>query len=264
MKIWLLVLAACGGGGGGGPGGGGPDAQKPTKTGYVFLQSYDAMNLPGTPTRGGSASAGFYGTAGTCTGDQTVGACTVSTCTSTMQPTAVSAGVVTLSGAAQPIMLTPGTDKTYTAFMSMSPLFAGGESVVVSAAGADVPAFSKSITMPGKATITSPSKPAAGTFLAVSRSADFSVTWTGGGSGSLQIFVSGTSGRVTCRFPAGSDSAAVPAAALAMLPAGNGSFAMAAIADGEQDAGDYAVDVSAYFNAVWPDDSIVSGGATLQ
>ena len=49
-----------------------------------------------------------------------------------------------------------------------------------------------------------------------------------------------------------------------MLPAGMGSFAMATIADGDKVAGDYAVDISAYFNAVWADNSIVSGPATLQ
>lgn len=274
----LLSLAACGGGdssvdgntaGDGGTDGAKPmqDAAKPTHHGFVDLQTYDAMNTPSTPTRGGQAIAAFFAMGDYCTTAQTIGSCSFLQCMNGF-PTGVSAGTVTLTGAAQPITLMPNPDKTYTAVTSTTtPMFSGGENVTFAATGADVPAFSKSLVMPSRATITSPSKPAAAASLVVPRGQDYSVTWSGGGSGKVQValFTLGTvPQRLICYFDASAGDGKVPTAALAMLSAGAGSFAMATTAFMEVDAGDWAVQLGGFFNAVWPDAAIVSGSAMFQ
>lgn len=275
MWLWLALVfvVACGGddssgvgGGGDGGGGGGTDAAKPAHEGFVSIQSYDAMNVPSTPTRGGTASAGFFSSGNYCTTTQTIGACEVATCTTTAPP-AVSAGAITITGAAEAITLTPAADHTYATFMASSPLFSGGESITFSAAGADVPAFSASITTPAKTTITSPAKPTPNApYLNINRTLDMTVRWTGGGSGQVQVALDSSNAdhRIFCRFEASAGSGTLSAAALMTLDAGLGGFAMASIAESEHDAGDWAIDVSAYFNAVWPDNAIVSGPTMFQ
>lgn len=270
MRAWVLfvLVAACGGddSGGGGGGGGGDGGGSPTHVGFVSIQSYDAMNTPQTPTRGGTASAGFYTSGNYCTTTQTIGACDVATCTTTAPP-AASAGAITITGAAQPITLTPAADHTYATFMAQSPLFAGGETITFAAAGADVPAFSATITMPGKATITSPAKPTPQSpYLDINRTLDLTVKWTGGGTGKVQVALNSQSAdkRLFCRFDAGAGTGTIQAAALATLDAGLGGFAMASISVAPHVAGDWGVEVSSYFNAVWPDNAIVSGPTMFQ
>lgn len=267
MRYTLVVLAACSGGGDDGGGGSGtPDAPKATRSGYVSIQSYDAMNAPNTPTRGGTASAGFYASGAFCTNMARVESCDFAMCVTT-PPAAVSAGAITITGAAQPIMLMPAADKTYNTYMVATPLFAGGETITFAAAGGDVPAFDKTITAPTKTTITAPAEPPSSSpYLAIARASDFTVSWTGGGSGQVQIVLSSPQGdlRLFCRFDASAGTGKVPSGALLKLPSGTGSFAMASIAQTVHEAGDWAVDVSAYYNAVWPDASIVSGPAMLQ
>lgn len=263
----FLLLVACGGGDGGAgddqPGG--TDAPKPAYAGYLSIQSYDAMNVPGTPTRGGSASASFYTSAGSCSVMETIGPCDVSQCTSGAPAGQMSAGAITITGAQQAITLTPMLDKSYAQFTTMAaPLYAGGASITFSAAGADVPAFSQTLTMPSKTTITSPAEPA--TRLMVARGAEYSLAWSGGGAGIVQVmlFASNPDVRLFCRFPASGGTGKVPVAALMKLPAGDGGFAIGAVNREAKVAGDYEVEISGYFNAVWPDSSIVSGAATFQ
>ncbi|HEY5945126.1 MAG TPA: hypothetical protein VIV40_06530 [Kofleriaceae bacterium] len=269
MRYALLLLAACGGGGGGddGSGSGSSDAPlAPGKTGYVSIQSYDAMNTPNTPTRGGTASAAFFSSGAFCTTTQTIGPCEVATCTSS-QPPAISAGTIMISGAAMPITMTPTALSQYDTFMTASPLFSGGESITFAAAGAGVPAFSGSVTMPSKATITVPAKPSnQSPYLVINRGADYTVSWTGGGSGQVQVALNSQMAdkRLFCRFDASAGTGKIPSAALATLDAGGGGFAMASVARKQQTAGEWGVELSGYFNAVWPDLSIVSGPTNFQ
>ena len=266
MRYALIFLVACGGNNGGGDDGPGPDAAPPAHTGFVSIQSYDAMNIPGTPTRGGTTSAGFFTAGAACTTLQTIGPCKVQQCTTTTQSGAQSAGVITITGATKPLSLVPGTDKVYAQQTSTTSLFNGGEMITFTAPGADVPAFTVAVTTPTKATITSPAKPAAGSLLAVNRAQDFSVSWSGGGTGNVQVYLSGTTGSPSlfCRFAASAGTGKVPAAAIAMMTGTTGAFAMASIGLAEATAGDWGIEASAYFNAVWPDAAIVSGGTTIQ
>lgn len=262
--VVIFFLAACGGTDGGGDDGPAGDAALPTHTGFVSIQSYDAMNVPGMPTRGGSTSAGFFTGGQYCTTLQTVGPCTLQQCTTAAPAGAQSAGPITISGATKPLSLVPAADMTYAQQTSQTTLFSGGEMITFTAGGAAVPAFAISVTTPGKATITAPSKPAAGALLAVSRAQDFSISWSGGGSGFVQVYLSDNAKALFCRFDATSASGKVPASALGMLGPGMGAFAMASISNATKTVGDWGVEASAYFNAVWPDAAIVSGGAMLQ
>ncbi len=54
----------------------------------------------------------------------------------------------------EPISLAPNRDKTHTALTATTALFAGGETLTVTAAGADVPAFTGHVSAPGKITGT--------------------------------------------------------------------------------------------------------------
>jgi hypothetical protein len=267
MRILALVpLLACGGPAGGGDDEPGttPDAPRPEHVGFISIQSYDAMNIPGQPLLGGTASAGFFMNAAFCTTIQTMDECSVQQCNFTGTPPQVSAGAITITGAMQPITLAPMANNVYPTFTVMAALFRGGESLTVAAAGAEVPAFSHSLVVPAKATITSPVEPS--TFLTVDRSRDFAVAWTGGGGGQLQVALDGpgASQRLVCRFEASAGSGTIPASALALVPAGQGGFSMAATEITEVIAGDWAVEVVGIFNAVWPDDSIVSGPTMAQ
>jgi hypothetical protein len=266
MRYAFVILAACSGGGDDGAGSGSIDAPKATHSGYVSVQSYDAMNTPNTPTRGGTASAGFFASGAFCTNLMTIGACDIATCVSTPPP-GVSAGTITISGAAQAVTMMPTASTTYDTFMTANPLFAGGEMITFTATGADVPGFTKTITAPTKATITSPAKPSSSSpYLMISRSQDFSVSWTGGGSGLVQVALNSSQAeqRVFCRFDASAGTGKIPSAALATLATGTGGFAMASIAHSVFETGDFAIEASAYFNAVWPDAAIVSGPTMLQ
>ena len=197
---------------------------------------------------------------------QAIGACDVVQCL-TSSPSLVSGGVVTITGAAQPITLTPGAMDQYAQFMTTSPLFAGGEMITFTTAGAMVPALSKTIRAPAKATITLPTRPPMmSPYLVVNRGQDFTVTWSGGGSGKVQVALNNqlADHRVFCRFDASAGTGKVPSAVLATFALGEGSYAMATVSQDEAIAGDWAIDVSAYFNAVWPDSAIVSGPTMFQ
>ncbi len=273
--IPLLTILGCGGSSGshtgdgsaGDDGSAGGDANVPTKFGSVFIQSYTAMQPPGTTIHGGSAAATFFTTSGPCTRSM-MGNCEIDSC-SGGPGTAASAGTVTITGAMQPISMMPAADHTYTAISTQTALFAAGDSLTFAAAGADVPAFSQMLTAPARVTITAPVKPSNAT-LTVTRAQDLTVSWSGGGN-TGQVLVallpgSTSSGAMTlyCRFPAGSGQGSVPALALQHLQSGPGAFAMASISDGGTTAGDWAVRLEAYVNAVWPDESIVSGPTMVQ
>jgi hypothetical protein len=265
MKATLLVLlVACGGGGAAGDDDDvQPDAPRPGQFGFASIQSFDAMNVPNQPLRGGSASAGFFSNGRICTTQETIGPCIVQQCDFNATPPAISAGAITLTGGTRPITLAPAADQTYpTLNVQTGLLFDPGATITFSAAGAEVPAFEKSLAMPAKATITSPAEPPSGSpFLTFDRGQDFTVTWSGGGEGLMQIALFGpdSSQLISCRFEASAGSGTLPASALGRLDAGQGGFSMAVFTTTEEFAGDWAVELSGIFNAVWPDNSIVSG-----
>ena len=248
-RLAIFALAACGGGGG---------SVTILRNGAITAQSFSGEQPPGTVVDGGGVSASFAHDPSRCTRD-VQGECTVLDCP-TGPGMLASAGALAIDGAAQPLSLAPNDDNSYTRVMSESPLYAGGETLAFSASGGDVPAFSESVTAPGKAQITSPAKPAQ--FLDVDKTTGLRITWTGGGTGFLQLALfagTTTTLSVSCRFPIEAGQGMIPPVTLTALPAGQGGFTMAAVAETELDAGDWAIALDAYYNAVWPDQSIVSG-----
>lgn len=264
-KLTLALVAACGGGSSGSS----VDAPPATANdGFITLQSYTDHNVPTKADAGGRVDIAFSTGHTSCRSLGSSGPCEELDCSAAVTAGSHSAGTITVTGATVPVSIPPGTNGVYPGYQATQALFNGGETLTVAASGAEVPAFMKSVTAPGKATITSPAKPASGSpYLMVNRAAGFSLTWTGGGSGKLMVSLFGGTNqttRVTCKFDASAGTGMIPAAALMTLPAGNGGFAMAAITETSVTSGDWGVTLEGYYNAVWPDDSIVSGPTTLQ
>jgi hypothetical protein len=261
--VWLLALAACGDDGGSTGGDGGV----PANAGYIGVSTYNAMGAT-TPIMGGGVNVQFNVNAASACTDAVVDSCDVLVCTGLPAPqTFASAGTVTILGLTQPVTMAPMVDKTYTVYSAQQALFAGGETINISAPGADAPAFTIAVTAPTRATITSPAKPAAGG-LTIDRTQDFTATWTGGGVGKVYLYVSGPSGSnatIACGFAASAGTGSVPAAALAMLPAGMGAFTSTTISVKTVDKNDWRIYGQAFFNSVWAaDTTMATATATLQ
>jgi hypothetical protein len=164
-----------------------------------------------------------------------VGSCHITDCRS-LDPDGgppyefVSAGVIQVTGAGEPISLIPNGSGPYTAVWEEEPRLAGGETLTLSAAGDVIPAFQGSLLGVTPVTLTSPALPASGN-LAVSTKADFNFTWTGGTGGIVSATLMRDSGadrlEITCSFPDTAGSGAIPASALAAIaPGSNGSFVL--------------------------------------
>jgi hypothetical protein len=268
--VCVVALAACGDDGAGNGGDGGMrDAPAPPNTGSVFLSSYKSMQT-GTQVMGNIINASFLPAqpqAFTCT-SQVVGPCVLSQCTqSTALPMYVSGGTITVGGLSKPVTMTPSTiTNMYQPDNSANP-FAGGETVTISGAGATAPAFMLSLTAPGLASITTPAKPAGTNPLVINRSQDFAVAWTGGGPGDMDFVFGSTNGSspgpsLNCSFAASTGSGTIPAAALAMLPAGNGTFSGSTNSLKSVDVGEWRFWGQAYFTAVWSVDMSQFGVTT--
>ena len=126
-----------------------------------------------------------------------------------------SAGSITISyGSNQSFTMTPNGMPEYTS-IAQSFLFAAGDVITVSAAGAVVPAFSSNITFPSAITVTSP------TAVSTVSKSGFSATWTATTSEVHILFIqhldSSHSTAIDCAFAGSSGSGAVPAAALTAL-----------------------------------------------
>ena len=101
---------------------------------------------------------------------------------------------------------------------------AGGVTYTITGTGGtDVGPLSASITMPAAPTLVTP-----GDNASVARSSGLTVTWTGGGSGNVQILIYSafdntfTNGfRAVCTAPASSGTFTIPPYVLQALPAGN-------------------------------------------
>jgi hypothetical protein len=160
-----------------------------------------------------------------------MGACTSSVCTPpdhfdlgfSSVVTHHSAGTLQLMGGAFPISLAPGSDNSYSAAPSPQPLWAGGETLTVVAAGADVPAFSATLTAPSPVVLSTPLHDP-GT-LTVDRTLDLAFAWSGGGAGTFTVTLNGPNfSNVVCSFAASLGSGVMPAALLGRLPMGTGNI----------------------------------------
>lgn len=163
---------------------------------------------------------------------KTIGPCVLETIGegTAAQETDVSAGAVHLTGGAVAIDLAPKGDNTYAPSVGASSLYAGGETLVATADGKDVPAFTTSLTAPSKVTLAAPLVTSGA--LTVKRSngvtATFSSAGTGATAGAVVLYFSATSTTMafalTCTFDGAAGSGTIPAAAFADFPAGPGTF----------------------------------------
>jgi hypothetical protein len=197
-------------------------------------------NVAGTTTPTFAAVASFFDTSAsddTCT-HTTAGACTVDVCNvpSTVgdppanpsaeaaPPATVkapSAGEITVT-ALQTLTLSPDTAGNYSSKTGKAELFQTGGAIAISAAGADVPAFQKSITAPSSVTITSPTLTVDAS-LPLDRSKDFAFSWSDGTAGEVGITVSAATPTravtILCTYPASAGTATIPTAVLGKLDA---------------------------------------------
>jgi len=182
-------------------------------------------------------------------------------------PPITDAGVITVSGGAMPIMLTPQSGGGgYAAFHGTSPLWSGGESITVSAAGGEVPAFAATTTAPGTATLTMP----AARPTTIARGSDLMLSWNGSGIGLVEVLLSAASAgmpavEVHCRYPLAAGHGVVPAAILANLPAGSmGAMVMTTLTPQTVSAGsNWSVDVALETAAVDQSGASVSSSVTF-
>jgi hypothetical protein len=140
-------------------------------------------------------------------------------------PHGVSAGTVTLTkGSATLLTIAPDAAGVYPAASQTTGLFAAGDSVILEAAGGDLPSFSETFTAPPLVTVISPVPDDAGATV-VSRNADLAVTWqpvSGGVTVSLvqtppgAIDVS-SAFRTLCEFDGSTGAGTVPAAVVGQL-----------------------------------------------
>jgi hypothetical protein len=139
-----------------------------------------------------------------------------------------SAGDVTVGGLAMPVTLTLMTMGMfvgqYTTFMQYLPLFSGGETFTVRAAGAEVPAFSVTVTAPSQPQLASLPQAAV-------RTRDLSLSWSGGGAGELRVALTAQTAALECSFAAGGGAGKVPAGALALLPVGPVTLTFSAVSE---------------------------------
>ena len=205
------------------------DASPADHVGAIFAISDTTAGASGPKSshRAGASFTHVTSPDGT-TQAKTVGPCLVEIigAGAAAQETDLSAGVVHISGGSTPIDLVPKADNTYAASTGATSLYEGGESLVVTAAGKDVPAFTSSITAPGKVTLAAPVVTAGA--LTVKRSTGVTAMFSGTSSGVVVLYFSTTSASkafaATCTFDASAGSGSVPAAAFADFPAGAGTF----------------------------------------
>jgi hypothetical protein len=143
-----------------------------------------------------------------------------------------------------PITLSPQADKSYNSLSdSTHALWQGGETLTVSAAGADVPAFSATVIGPANSTVTMPADPSPA-MLTVDRSMDLTLAWTGG-SQTLKVDVVTVGATIECRFSASAGTGTISKSLLGMLSAGAGNLLASGEDQKQVNAGDYVVTVSA-------------------
>jgi hypothetical protein len=193
----------------------------------------------------------------------TAGACTISIFSSIGgggDSTGVGAGAITISGGRVPVMLTPSSASgavSYASYSDPQPLWTGGETLMVAAAGDLVPAFTASAIAPGAVTITAPAPSA--TTMMLSRTSDLAVAWTGGGAGPVRVeldfplpMLGVADERIDCAFDEGAGSGSVPSTALATLPSGaQGSLRFGAGVPQTIMAGPYAITIAILGAASW-------------
>jgi hypothetical protein len=152
-----------------------------------------------------------------------------------------SAGAITVTGTAMPMMLTPTNTPPFVRYtLSTTPpldLFAPGASISVQAAGDHVPQFSTTLVAPAPLMGFTP--PAT-----ISRSTGYTVHWTAGAGPGMWVGLIGapSSTIVICRVP-DTGSFTIPPSTLALIPTMQGELVVGRVAEHDVAAGAGTIDV---------------------
>lgn len=220
------------------------DAAASVQLGFVTV-TQQTINAGGTPMTYAAHSANFQMNTGTggCR-VRTELECVITTCPmGSTAPMQVSAGAITISGGTgAPIMLTPGANGAYMPSQVMAARWAPMDSVMVSGAGATVPAFTAMVNFPAQVTLTQPMVTPT-TTVRIPRSASYSFRWdTTVTTGNMRVLIAtagtdGSSTGVECAFPLITGSGTVPVTVLSDLPAGSGALLLSALSETTVNAG---------------------------
>ncbi len=196
-----------------------------------------------------------------CTTQTIAGGCTATTCSQIMDlgfppiVLPVSAGIITVAGGASTLSFTPSPDdSTYSASGSPMNFWLGGESLVASAPGGDVPGFSVSLTAPATATITAPSG-------AVTLPSGQDLVLSTASTAMMRVSyeyidataMPSTTLDVACTLAPANGTVTMPAAALALAPSGKRiTVAASTSALGTVTVGGWTITFTATSNAAFP------------
>jgi hypothetical protein len=181
----------------------------------------------------------------------TSGACAYYSCPTATTQNGVSAGTITVSGPwlTTPLTVTPNAGSNIYQYASSSPGFTAGQTLTVTASGADVPAFGpESVIAPQLALLTSPAMVDGGTTI-VPTGTDLQVAWSGGQAGATMFFEAASStgqDYTYCTWNGSDGQGTVPAATLQPLAGQSGGYLLY----GQYDttsffAGPYSISLSA-------------------
>lgn len=189
--------------------------------------------------------------------------CYVTTCTSPgMSATGGdrSAGDITLAVDGVTVLTAkPGAMNKYPTATATPPLFHGGETLSIAAAGSPggVPAFTASDIAPTTVDFESPPMPSPGQSFSLDRTQDLAFTWGGtGAKGHVAISLISDGGpsspRIACYFPAAAGQGTIPKEALASLPLGStGSFDLGGGRVQYLDVPGWAITYRTFIQATW-------------
>lgn len=133
-------------------------------------------------------------------------------------------------------------------------LFQGGEQLTVTADGAEVPAFTGSLTAPARPILLAPAVPAPGGVLELARDRDLLFSWRDAPRGKLRVSISVFNleerNIVECIFAADTQSGNIPRDVLSTLPSGDGFYELRLEETAELTAGEYKVRFTAATNVI--------------
>ena len=251
----------AGGGGGGAGGGAGGGGSSPTHYGTISV-GHSCRNFGGSVEYCFSgAQAAFYEGVWPCAASVLNG-CEVLECYSvsadagTVFPSVRSAGTITIAGTrADGGIALSFRDGGYGTFAGDARLWDGGETLTVTAQGADVAGFVKTVSAPNEITVTAPvcTMGTSGACGSVSLATDLTISWTGAASTEVKMSSHAAAKSVFVTCPLASSPGTISAAVLARLGktvAGSGtnsshSIAVRPISTNTFTIGSYVVRLSA-------------------
>lgn len=264
--------ASSGGSSGGSSSSGGSGSSGASSGGSSSSSGASSSSSGGSGSSGGSSSGGLAGPNGSinfeqCSGGDvctspsftfyadftatgtsqnpgctvtTAGACSLYDCATPSTPASLSAGTLTISGPSigTGVGVPMQSDGSYQ-YQSQTP-FSVGQSLLVSATGATVPAFGPiTVVAPPVAALLEPAAP-----FTISSASDMSVAWTGGVAGDIFI-LQGNGDSATsyfdCEWDGAATGAVVPSSILAGIQAGTGTLLYGQIATVTITTGSYSL-----------------------